>query len=101
MIAQKKIIETLKKELTYLKKYYRIKRLGIFGSYARNTQKNSDIDILTDFKKPIGLFKFMDLEDYLHRLLKVKIDLVSKKALKPHIGKHILKEAIYLNKKNS
>jgi len=38
----------------------------------------------------------MDLEEYLEKLLSAKVDLVSKKALKPYIGKYILKETIYL-----
>ena len=50
--------------------------------------------MLVEFEEPIGLFEFMDLEMYLSRLLGVKVDLVSKKALKPHIGQHILKEVI-------
>lgn len=76
---------------------YKVKDIGIFGSFVRNEQKNSsDLDILVEFEGPIGLFKFMDLEDHLKSLLGVKVDLVSKKALKPYIGKHILEEIIYI-----
>jgi hypothetical protein len=38
----------------------------------------------------------MDLEEYLKSLLSIKIDLVSKKALKPYIGKYILEEVVYI-----
>jgi len=76
---------------------YKVKEIGIFGSYIRGEQKkDSDLDILVEFKEPIGLFEFMDLEEYLRSLLGTKVDLVSKKALKPHIGEYILREAIYL-----
>ena len=59
-----------------------------------NKKEKSDVDVLVEFEEPVGLFEFMDLEAYLTGLLGVKVDLVSKKALKPHIGKHILEEVI-------
>jgi predicted nucleotidyltransferase len=42
------------------------------------------------------MFKFLELEEYLQKLLKVKIDLVSRKALKPRIGEHILREVVMI-----
>ncbi len=84
---------TIKKNKTLLREKFSVKRIGLFGSYIRGEQKRtSDLDILVEFQKPIGFFIFLDLEEYLSKILKVKIDLVSKKALKPHIGQHILKE---------
>jgi predicted nucleotidyltransferase len=78
-----------------LKKIFKVKTIGVFGSYVRGEQKGkSDVDVLVEFEEPIGLFEFMDLEMYLSNLLGTKVDLVSKKALKPHIGEHILKEVI-------
>ena len=78
-----------------LEKKFGVKEIGIFGSYANGEpKKESDLDLLVEFKTPIGLFKFMDLEDYLKKLLGVKIDLVTRKALKPHIGKIILQELV-------
>ena len=78
-------------------KKFKVKEIGIFGSYIRNKQKKrSDVDILVEFKEPVGLFEFMDLEEYLQNFLRMKVDLVSKKALKPRIGKYILKEVVYI-----
>lgn len=78
------------------KKYY-IKTIGLFGSYMKGEQKKeSDIDILVEFEKPISLFEFLDLEEYLQKILSSKVDLVSRSTLKPHIGKYILKEVNYL-----
>ncbi len=86
------IIEKHKEELT---ERYGVKEIGIFGSLVRGEAKeNSDVDILVEFEKPIGFFKFLELEEYLSNLIGRKVDLVSKKALKPHIGKHILEEVI-------
>jgi len=80
-----------------LKQKYNVKEIGIFGSYVRGDQKRkSDIDILVEFEEVPGLFKFIELEDYLTEILGIKTDLVMKDALKPYIGKHILDEVIYL-----
>jgi len=89
------IKEIIKKHKDELKEKYSVKEIGIFGSFVRGEAKeDSDIDILVEFEKPIGLFKFLELEEYLSNLIGRKVDLVSKKALKPHIGKHILEEVV-------
>ena len=46
------------------------------------------------FKKPIDFFRFIELEDWLSSLLGVKVDLVTKSALKPRIGRRILAEVV-------
>jgi hypothetical protein len=90
----KDIIKQHRKEL---EERFRVKEIGVFGSYVRGEEKKrSDIDILVEFKEPIGLFEFMDLEEYLEKLFGTKVDLVSKKALKPRIGEYILKEVVYI-----
>ena len=90
----KRVLKEHKKEL--LNKF-KVKEIGLFGSFVRGEQKRtSDLDVLVEFKEPIGLFRFMDLEAYLKKLIKMKIDLVSKKALKPKIGEYILKEVVYI-----
>ena len=89
------IKEILKKHERELREKYGIKEIGIFGSYLREeAREESDLDILVEFEKPIGFFKFLELEEYLSNLTGIKVDLVSKKALKPHIGKYILKEVV-------
>ena len=71
--------------------------MGIFGSSARGEAKRgSDIDVLVEFKQPIGFFEFVELENFLSKILRKKVDLVSKKALKPAIKKDILKETQYV-----
>ncbi len=93
------IKKILKEHKEMLKKRYGIKNIGIFGSYLRGEPREmSDIDILVEFEQDvdIGLLKFVGIENYLSDLLGVKVDLVEKSALKPRIGKHILKEVAYL-----
>jgi len=78
---------------------YQIEELGLFGSYVRGEQtENSDIDLLVTFKPEarFGLFTYCELQNLLSDKLGKKVDLVMKKGLKPHIGKHILSEVIYL-----
>lgn len=90
-----KIIMNLREKMPVLREKYKVKDLGVFGSYVRGEQKKgSDLDILVEFQEPVGLFKFMELEEFLEKNTGVKIDLVSKKALKPRIGKHILEEVV-------
>ncbi|MCD6578594.1 nucleotidyltransferase family protein [bacterium] len=97
MKTLEEIKKILKKELPYLKEKYRIKKIGIFGSYVRGeNKKNSDLDLLVEFSQPIGLFKQSELELYLTKKLNMEIDLVPKKALKPFIIQNILREIKYL-----
>lgn len=55
---------------------FRVKNLAVFGSYARDEQReDSDIDILVEFETPVGI-EFIDLGNYLERLLNVRVDLI-------------------------
>jgi len=60
------------------------------------TENKKDSDILVDTDKPMGFFTFIGLERYLSDLLGARVDLVTKKALKPQIGRRILAEIIYV-----
>ncbi|MEM2108024.1 MAG: nucleotidyltransferase family protein [Candidatus Bathyarchaeia archaeon] len=80
-----------------LKKRFKVKSIGVFGSYVRGEQKQgSDVDVLVEFEDDaeIGFFRFLELEEFLSQLLGVKVDLVSKDALKPYIGARILQEVV-------
>ncbi len=74
-----------------------VAKIGVFGSHVRGEATTaSDIDILVEFSRSIGLFRFLDLEEQLGEWLGAKVDLVTKGALKPHIGRRILDEVIML-----
>lgn len=93
----KEIIAILEKEKGYLRREYGVKDIGIFGSRLKGeSSEESDLDVLIDFEREIGLIKFMKIENYLSEVLGVRVDLVMKDALKPHIGKEILREVRYL-----
>lgn len=83
----------LRSRLEELHHEFGVKEIGVFGSYVRNeANKKSDIDILVSFNRQIGFFEFLRLEETLSEWLGAKVDLVTKAALKPHIGKRILNE---------
>ncbi len=76
---------------------YKVKSLGVFGSYARaDPSKRSDLDLLVEFSETPDLFQFMELERYLETILGLKVDLVSRGALRGKIGKRILEEVLRL-----
>ena len=94
-------VENIKRILTkkkpFLVKKYKIKDIGIFGSYVRGEEtKKSDVDLLVEFRESPGLLEFMEIENFLTDALGIKVDLVMKSALKPRIGQHILNEVEYL-----
>jgi predicted nucleotidyltransferase len=94
-----KDLETVKVELEkqkpLLAERFKVKEIGVFGSFVRGEQEDaSDIDILVEFSEPVGFFAFIDLEDHLTEVLGIKVDLVSKKALRPRIGQNILQELV-------
>ena len=96
-----KNLEEIKQKLIklkpILKEKYKVKEIGIFGSYIKGKQtKRSDLDILVEFEEVPDLFTYIEIEEFLSRKLNVKVDLVMKTALKPYIGKIILQEVKYL-----
>ena len=77
-----------------LEKKYKVKEIGIFGSYLRGKQKRgSDVDILVEFDEVPSLLKFINLETYLQRILRRKVDLVRKEALREELKESILEGA--------
>ena len=90
------ILDTLQAHLPERRQRYGVRSLGVFGSYVHGEQRRrSDLDLLVEFDgRPLTLFKFVEIENYLSDLLDVKVDLVEKTALKPAIGRHILEEAL-------
>ena len=89
-----KIISLLKSRRRRLKKFG-IHSLSIFGSVARDqAHKNSDVDILVDFEKPVGLFEYARLKMYLEEILERPVDLVTPEALRQELREEILREAI-------
>ncbi len=87
----------LKQKKPLLQERFKVKEIGIFGSFVRGEEKDtSDLDILVELEKPVGLIKFVSLQNYLFDELSEKVDLVMKSALKPRIKKSNLSEVVYV-----
>ncbi len=93
------VLEALRRTVPVLSEKYHVKKIGVFGSYIRNEQKeNSDLDVLVDLEPEpgFGLLTFIEMENFLSDEVGVKVDLVMKEGLKPRIGRRILEEVVYL-----
>jgi len=90
------ILALLKNRKDALFMRFHLKNMALFGSYSRTDFNNeSDIDILVEFEKTPG-FEFIALADELEKLLKNKVDLVSKNGIKPKYYKFIENDLIYV-----
>jgi predicted nucleotidyltransferase len=73
-----------------------VKSLALFGSMARDeSSERSDVDLLVEFNRSVGLLKFVRVQRYLAELLESRVDLVTLDALKPKMREEVLAEAIH------
>lgn len=90
------ILSLILKNKPGLQKKYPIKNIGVFGSVARGDfNENSDVDILVEFDKPIGI-EFIDLANELESILQQKVDLISRSGIKPKYFQMIEKDLHYV-----
>jgi len=99
-VVKMKRIEEIKriinKHRQELEGRFKVKSIAIFGSYVRGEQSpQSDIDILVEFKEPVG-FLFIHLADFLEEILGTKVDLLTPEAIKPNRRKYIMEELVYV-----
>lgn len=90
-------IGILKQHDMTIKQKYHVKKIGIFGSFARHEEKEtSDIDILVEFDPGFKTFdNYMDLKYFIESIFGRRVDLVTVAALKPQLKEDILREVIY------
>jgi len=94
MPASDDILTTLREQRKVLSRRYPIHRLALFGSWARgDAREDSDVDVLVEVDPSIGL-RFVDLGDELERALGRRVDLVSRRAIKPSLWSRIEPELI-------
>jgi predicted nucleotidyltransferase len=97
MTGLKEIKAKLSAHKNELSRKYNVKEIGIFGSYAREAQREgSDIDILVAFEKIPGLLKFLELENHLSDILGIEVDLVRKEAIREELKETILQDTVTL-----
>lgn len=89
------VISILTKHRQVLNDRYGVKSLALFGSVARDEAKPaSDVDLLVDFDRPVGLFGLFALQDYLETILGCPVDLGTPDSLKPRLREEVLAESV-------
>ncbi len=100
MLTKEEVIKILKKELPYLRAIFGVKRIGMFGSYSKGIQReDSDVDIIVEFEKPIGL-KFVELAEHIENILGKKVDILTPAGIKSirvkKVAEGIEKSVVYV-----
>ena len=94
-LKRQEVLRKLTKQHQELSDRFGIESLYLFGSVSRDEARpESDVDLLVEFNRPIGLFQFIELQQQLEALLQCKVDLGTRRSLKPQIKEQILQEAI-------
>lgn len=90
-------IEILKRYESTIKEKFHVRKIGVFGSFARGEEKEgSDIDVLIELEDRYETFdNFMDLKFFLEDLFKREVDLVTVEALRPQLKDDIMREVVY------
>jgi predicted nucleotidyltransferase len=94
------IIKCLRQNLEYLRQNFYIRRLALFGSFARgNANLFSDVDLVVEFDRPIGL-RFVELCDYLEECLGRRVDVLTLTGVQhirnPNVSRSILESLVYV-----
>lgn len=93
-ISRDDILNALRKARPSLETFG-VARLSLFGSIVRGEgRENSDVDLLVEFNRPVGLFEFVRLRRQLAEIVGRPVDLVTPAALKPQLRDQILREAL-------
>ena len=92
------VLNILHEKRGELSEKYGVKSLALFGSVARDEARpDSDVDLLVEFDRPVGLFAFIGLQQFLENLLGSKVDLGTLRSLKPRLKDSVLQEAIHVS----
>ncbi len=94
------VIEIIKSQYPYLSSEFGIKRIGTFGSVAKQADRDQgDIDLVVEFERPIGL-KFVSLAEYMEKLFGRKVDMLTKDGIRnirvKKVSLDIEKDIIYV-----
>jgi hypothetical protein len=100
MLTREKVIELLRQNRAYLSAEYGVRRIGVFGSYARGQPgATSDVDLVVEFDRPVG-FRFIELAEYLENLLGCKVDILTPTGIQSiriaHIARNIAESVVYV-----
>jgi predicted nucleotidyltransferase len=90
------ILSLLVQNKSELENRFKVRRMALFGSYARGDQQSgSDVDIMVDIDPSVGL-EFVTLAERIEQFLGLPVELVSRRAIKPNKLKYIEQDLIYV-----
>jgi len=100
MLTRKKVFEILKRKYPYLRRNFGVKRIGLFGSFAKGQErKTSDVDLFVEFNRPIGL-EFITFADYIETSLSKRVDILTPEGIKgirlKKVARDIKRNIIYV-----
>ncbi len=94
---KQEVIQIVRDHQRELADVYGVKSLALFGSVARNEAgSSSDVDMLVEFSRSVGLFGLFALQDRLEELFGCKVDLGTPDSLKPRLRSTVLNELVYV-----
>lgn len=94
-MKRSEVIQRLQSQQAMLAERYGVHSLSLFGSVARDEAgPDSDVDLLVEFGRPVGLFGLFELQDYLEKLLGCPVDLGTHDSLKPRLRERVLAECV-------
>ena len=94
--TREEILSLLSQNKSDLENRFKVRRMALFGSYARGDQRSdSDVDVLVDIDPSVGL-EFVTLAEQIEQLLGLPVELVSRRAIKPSKLKYIEQDLIYV-----
>jgi len=97
MKESEKILKSLEELKGAMFARYKIKKVGLFGSFIKGEQKeSSDIDILVDFSEGADLIDFAGLGLFLEKRLGRRVDVVPVTALREELKEAIFREVVYI-----
>ncbi|MGH9802443.1 MAG: nucleotidyltransferase family protein [Blastocatellia bacterium] len=100
MLTKEQVIQLLRENYPHLATEYGVKRIGLFGSYAKGIPtEQSDVDVVVEFERPIGL-KFVEFTDYLENLFDRKVDVLTPAGLQgiriSRVAENIAESIVYV-----
>ena len=96
-MKRNEVVRILTEHQKELSEKYGVKSLALFGSVARDeANPKSDVDVLVEFNRPVGLFGLFALQDYLEALFGCPVDLGTPDSLKPRLRTKVLAECVYV-----
>lgn len=96
-MSRQHVLSTLRAQKAVLHERFGVARLTLFGSVARDEAvQGSDVDLLVEFDRPVGLFLFLELQNHLEALVGCAVDLGTLQSLKPRLRERVMAEAVHV-----